>query len=121
MNPHQRCLQAKVKYRNEPKHVMLKSEDLSRSRETNAIWICISIPDEDSSPKKALSGASKLISTFFFSLSNRSVHVLYTEIRHAEAKMLLGVLKLLTPEQSSLYTHKSVYEFEACRYKKALH
>ena len=33
MNPHQRCLQAKVKYRNEP-----KSEDLSRSLEINAIW-----------------------------------------------------------------------------------
>ena len=39
MNPHQRCLQAKVKYRNEPKQVMPKSEDLSRSLEINAIWI----------------------------------------------------------------------------------
>ena len=38
MNPHQRCLQAKVKYRNEPKQVMPKSEDLSRSVEINAIW-----------------------------------------------------------------------------------
>ena len=38
MNPHQRCLQAKVKYRNEPKQVMPKSEDLSRSLEINAIW-----------------------------------------------------------------------------------
>ena len=37
MNPHQRCLQAKVKYRNEPKQVMPKSEDLSRSLEINAI------------------------------------------------------------------------------------
>ena len=36
MNPHQRCLQ--VKYRNEPKQVMPKSEDLSRSLEINAIW-----------------------------------------------------------------------------------
>ena len=38
MNPHQRCLQAKVKYRNEPKQVMPKSEDLSKSLEINAIW-----------------------------------------------------------------------------------
>ena len=39
MNPHQRCLQAKVKYRNEPKKkVMPKSEDLSRSLEINANW-----------------------------------------------------------------------------------
>ena len=38
MNPHQRCLQAKVKYRNVPKQVMPKSEDLSRSLEINAIW-----------------------------------------------------------------------------------
>ena len=38
MNPHQRCLQAKVKYRNEPKQAMPKSEDLSRSLEINAIW-----------------------------------------------------------------------------------
>ena len=38
MNPHQRCLQAKVKYRNEPKQVMPKSEDISRSLEINAIW-----------------------------------------------------------------------------------
>ena len=38
MNPHQRCLHAKVKYRNGPKQVMPKSEDLSRSLEINAIW-----------------------------------------------------------------------------------
>ena len=38
MNPHQRCLQAKVRYWNEPKQVMPKSEDLSRSLEINAIW-----------------------------------------------------------------------------------
>ena len=38
MNPHQRCLLAKVKYRNEPKQVMPKSEDPSRSLEINAIW-----------------------------------------------------------------------------------
>ena len=38
MNPHQRCLQANVKYRNEPKQVMPKSEDPSRSLEINAIW-----------------------------------------------------------------------------------
>ena len=38
MNPHQRCLQAKVKYRNEPKQVLPKSEDPSRSLEINAIW-----------------------------------------------------------------------------------
>ena len=38
MNPHQRCLQAKVKYRIEPKQVMPKSEYLSRSLEINAIW-----------------------------------------------------------------------------------
>ena len=38
MNPHQRCLQAKVKYRNEPKTGKPKSEDLSRSLEINAIW-----------------------------------------------------------------------------------
>ena len=38
MNPHQRCLQAKVKYRNEPKQAMPKSEYLSRSLEINAIW-----------------------------------------------------------------------------------
>ena len=38
MNPHQRCLHAKVKYRNEPKQVMPKSEDLSRSLEIKPIW-----------------------------------------------------------------------------------
>ena len=37
-NPHQRCLQAKVKYRNEPKQVMPEIEDLSRSLEMSAIW-----------------------------------------------------------------------------------
>ena len=30
-NPHQRCLPAEVKYRNEPKQLMPKSDDLSRS------------------------------------------------------------------------------------------
>ena len=37
MNPHQRCLQAKVKYRMSQKQVMTnaKSEDLSRSLEIN--------------------------------------------------------------------------------------
>ena len=38
MYPHQRCLQAKVKYRNEPKQVMPKREDLSRSPEIKPIW-----------------------------------------------------------------------------------
>ena len=39
MNPHQRCLQAKVQYRNGPKHVTLMSEDLrSRPLEINVIW-----------------------------------------------------------------------------------
>ena len=38
MNPHQRCLQAKVKYRNEPKEAMPKSGEPSRSLEINAIW-----------------------------------------------------------------------------------
>ena len=38
MSPHQRSLQAKVKYRNEPKQVMPKSEDLSRSLELKSIW-----------------------------------------------------------------------------------
>ena len=38
MNPHQRCLQAKVKYLNEPKQVLPKSEDRGRSLEINAIW-----------------------------------------------------------------------------------
>ena len=33
MNPHQRCLQAKVKNWNEPKQVMPKSKDLSRSQQ----------------------------------------------------------------------------------------
>ena len=38
MNPHQRYLHAKVKYQNEPKQVMPKSEDFSRSLEMNANW-----------------------------------------------------------------------------------
>ena len=38
MSPHQRCLQAKVKYCNEPKQVMPKTEDLSRSLEIKPIW-----------------------------------------------------------------------------------
>ena len=39
MNPHQRCLQAKVKYRNEPKQVMPKSEDQRvKVTRNNAIW-----------------------------------------------------------------------------------
>ena len=38
MNPHQRCLQAKVKTGMSQKQVMPKSEDLSRSIEINAIW-----------------------------------------------------------------------------------
>ena len=38
MNPHQRYIQAKVKYQNESKQVMPKSEDLSRSLEINEIW-----------------------------------------------------------------------------------
>ena len=38
MNTRQRCLQAKVKYWNEPKQVMPTSEDLNRSLEMNAIW-----------------------------------------------------------------------------------
>ena len=37
MNPHQRCLQAKVKNWNEPKHVMPKSKDLSRSLDIKPI------------------------------------------------------------------------------------
>ena len=38
MNPHQRCLQAKLKYQNEPKQVMRKSEDFKRSLEIKPIW-----------------------------------------------------------------------------------
>ena len=40
MNPHQRCLQAKIKNQNEQKqvHVMPKSQDLSRSLEIKIIW-----------------------------------------------------------------------------------
>ena len=38
MNPHQRCLQAKIKYRNEPKQVMPKSEDQRWSLEIKPIW-----------------------------------------------------------------------------------
>ena len=40
MNPHQRCLQAKVKYRNEPKQVMPKSEDLNRSPINKSCTLC---------------------------------------------------------------------------------
>ena len=39
MVPHQKCLHAKVKYRNEPKQVMPKSEDLRRSLEMKSIGI----------------------------------------------------------------------------------
>ena len=39
MNSHQRCLQAKVKYRNEPKQVMPKSVVLSRLLEID-VSIC---------------------------------------------------------------------------------
>ena len=38
MNPHQRCLQAKVENRNEQKQVMPKRKDLSRSLEIKPIW-----------------------------------------------------------------------------------
>ena len=38
INPHQRCLQARDKYRKEPKQEMPKSDDLSRSLEINTIW-----------------------------------------------------------------------------------
>ena len=38
MNPHQRCLQAKVNYRNEPKQVVPKCEDISRSLVIKPIW-----------------------------------------------------------------------------------
>ena len=37
MNPHQKCLKAKDKKRNEPRQVMPKSEDLSRSLEIKLI------------------------------------------------------------------------------------
>ena len=37
MNPHQRCLQAKVENWNEPKQVIPKSKDLSRSLEIKPI------------------------------------------------------------------------------------
>ena len=39
----------------------------------------VSISDDGSLPEMTLSGASKLTSTYF-SLFNRSVHVLYTEL-----------------------------------------
>ena len=42
------------------------------------VWLA-SISGEGSLPEIALSGASKLASTYF-SLFNRSIHVLYTEI-----------------------------------------
>ena len=38
MNPHLRCLQAEVKNGNEPKHVMPKSQDQSRSLDLRLIW-----------------------------------------------------------------------------------
>ena len=40
MNPHQRCLEAKVENWNEPKQVMPKSnaKDLSRSLEIKPMW-----------------------------------------------------------------------------------
>ena len=38
MDPNQRYLQAKVKNRNEQKHVMPKSQELSRSLEISMIW-----------------------------------------------------------------------------------
>ena len=38
MNPHQRCVQARVKNRNEPKQVMPNSQYLSRSLEIKVIW-----------------------------------------------------------------------------------
>ena len=38
MNPYQRYLHAKVKYWDEPKQVMPKSKDPTRSLEINAIW-----------------------------------------------------------------------------------
>ena len=42
MNPNQRCLHAKVKYWNEPKQVMPKSENLiSGSLEIKPIWVLI--------------------------------------------------------------------------------
>ena len=43
--------------------------------------VFVSISDEGSLPEIALSDASKLASTYF-SLFYRSVHVLYTEIKH---------------------------------------
>ena len=46
----------------------------------SGIWLwLVSISDEGSLPEIALSGASKLASTYFI-LFYRSVHVLYTEI-----------------------------------------
>ena len=44
----------------------------------SGIWF-VSISEEGSLPEITLSGASKLASTYF-SLFNRSVHLLYTEI-----------------------------------------
>ena len=38
INPHQRCLQAKVRNRNEPKQVISKSKDVSRPLEIKVIW-----------------------------------------------------------------------------------
>ena len=38
IDPHQRCLQAKVKNRNEPKQVMANCQHLCRSLEIELIW-----------------------------------------------------------------------------------
>ena len=38
MNPHQSCLQAKVKHQNDPKLVMPKSQGLSWSYEIKLVW-----------------------------------------------------------------------------------
>ena len=38
LNPHHRCLHAKVKNRNEPKEVMPKNQDLIKSLEITILW-----------------------------------------------------------------------------------
>ena len=38
MNPHQRCLQVKVKNWNENKQIRPRNHDLSRSQEIKLIW-----------------------------------------------------------------------------------
>ena len=50
---------------------------------TSQLWL-VSISDEGSLPEIALSGASKLPSTYF-TLLYRSVHVLYAEIHNPVA------------------------------------